>query len=285
MTDIKERLEVWTRTIDYDKTVHTNLLTPKEAVDATFDEICLEKAEILRKVDKFVSETCERLNALAITFEPSVIADLRVKGVAAMLIPPDWIAVPSCTSGDLYRVPELQEDSELFRKTERSQRERASQLLTEYLAKFDADRGIWNPLVEAVARIDCLCGLAKVSSSLGEPFCRPSFIEGRTGILEFEQLRYLPVAPRLEGFIANDIRLGGARPNIALLTGANSSGKSSIMRTTCLAVIMAQVGCYVPSRLARISPLDCILTRMGATDSILNSTFELEMRESREMLA
>lgn len=44
--------------------------------------------------------------------------------------------------------------------------------------------------------------------------------------------------------IANDINLD---KKIMLLTGPNMGGKSTLLRTTCLMVILAQTGFFVPA--------------------------------------
>eukprot|EP00798_Chlamydomonas_sp_ICE-L_P014771 gene14772-20821_t len=73
---------------------------------------------------------------------------------------------------------------------------------------------------------------------------------------------------------------------ILLLTGANMGGKSTLLRATCLAVIMAQIGCYVPCAAMELSPVDCVFTRMGAHDRIVSgeSTFQVEMVETASCL-
>jgi DNA mismatch repair protein MSH6 len=40
-------------------------------------------------------------------------------------------------------------------------------------------------------------------------------------------------------------------------------GKSTLLRAVCLAVIMAQCGCYVPAAGCCLSPVDAIYTRIG----------------------
>ncbi|GLC77438.1 DNA mismatch repair protein msh7 [Pleodorina starrii] len=82
----------------------------------------------------------------------------------------------------------------------------------------------------------------------------------------------------------NDVRLGGpsGSPSSLLLTGANMGGKSTLLRAAGLAVVMAQLGCYVPAAAARLDPVDRIFTRMGAHDRIMSgeSTFQVEMGEA-----
>jgi len=87
--------------------------------------------------------------------------------------------------------------------------------------EFDTDRGVWLRAIRVFAELDCLFGLAKSSSALGEPVCRPEFIEGDAAWVEFEDLRHpaLCVRPGLKDFIPNDVKLGGGVGRIALLTG------------------------------------------------------------------
>ncbi len=87
-------------------------------------------------------------------------------------------------------------------------------------------------------------------------------------------------------FIPNDVALGGSKENMVLLTGPNMAGKSTLLRMTCAAVIMAQLGCFVPATKARIAPIDAIYSRMGANDFIFAnaSTFKVEMDDCNKIL-
>ncbi|ORY49140.1 hypothetical protein BCR33DRAFT_753229 [Rhizoclosmatium globosum] len=88
-------------------------------------------------------------------------------------------------------------------------------------------------------------------------------------------------------FIPNDTVLGGeGGSTMILLTGPNMGGKSTLLRQTCIAVIMAQLGCYVPAATCRLTPFERIFTRIGAHDNILagQSTFMVELSETSKIL-
>lgn len=88
--------------------------------------------------------------------------------------------------------------------------------------EFDTDRGVWLRAVRVLAELDCLFSLAKSSSALGEPSCRPEFVEGDASLVDFEELRHPALCVRND-FIPNDVKLGGDVGRIALLTGECSS--------------------------------------------------------------
>ena len=60
-------------------------------------------------------------------------------------------------------------------------------------------------------------------------------------------------------------------------------GKSTLLRQTCLAAIMAQIGCYVAADEAQLTVVDRVFTRLGASDRILEnkSTFFVELEETK----
>merc|ERR1712151_935892 len=74
--------------------------------------------------------------------------------------------------------------------------------------------------------------------------------------------------------------------SFSIYSGPNMGGKSTLLRQTCLLIILAQIGCYVPAVECEITPVDRIFTRLGASDRILlgQSTFFVELAETATAL-
>lgn len=135
-----------------------------------------------------------------------------------------------------------------------------------------------------IARIDLLCGFAELSAS--RDYCRPQLC--KEPLLDIQDLRH-PVIETLstEPFISNPVELDAEGDRqLMILTGPNMAGKSTYMRQVALAVLMAQLGCHVPARSARIGICDRIFTRVGASDNLAEgkSTFMVEMSETAAIL-
>ena len=84
-----------------------------------------------------------------------------------------------------------------------------------------------------------------------------------------------------EEYVPNDIIMDN-KTYVLLITGPNMAGKSTYMRQLAITVIMAQIGCFVPAKEAKIPVFDQIFTRIGASDDLVSgeSTFMVEMMEA-----
>ncbi len=84
---------------------------------------------------------------------------------------------------------------------------------------------------------------------------------------------------------SNPINIRNNKMHGILLYGINSSGKSSLMKSIGIAVILAQAGFYVPAKSMRFSLFDSVFTRISGADNIAKglSSFAVEMLELKNI--
>lgn len=136
----------------------------------------------------------------------------------------------------------------------------------------------------AVAELDVFCALAE--TAVQGNYVRPEVDD--SGIIDIKDGRH-PVVEKYTGdayFVPNDCLLDCGKARLSLITGPNMAGKSTYMRQVALAVIMAQIGSFVPAKSARIGVVDKVFTRVGASDDLAtgSSTFMIEMTELASIL-
>ncbi len=136
----------------------------------------------------------------------------------------------------------------------------------------------------AISKLDVMCSFAELAHTCG--YCRPEVDLG--DIIDIKDGRHSVVEAYLKDgmFVPNDTYLDASANRLALITGPNMAGKSTYMRQTAIIIILAQMGCFVPARSARIGIVDKLFTRIGASDDLAfgKSTFMLEMSEVASIL-
>ncbi|CAH2052708.1 unnamed protein product [Thlaspi arvense] len=151
----------------------------------------------------------------------------------------------------------------------------------------------WSEVIHTISCLDVLRSFAIVASLSAGSMARPVIFPETNGPILRIQGLWHPFAVAADGQlpVPNDLLLGESRssiiyPRSLLLTGPNMGGKSTLLRATCLAVIFAQLGCYVPCETCELSPVDTIFTRLGASDRIMTgeSTFLVECTETASVL-
>lgn len=138
-------------------------------------------------------------------------------------------------------------------------------------------------MADLLSQIDFWQSLGEVASRLG--WCRPELHEGTE--MRIREGRH-PVVEAVIGrtsFIPNDLYLDEKR-RLALITGPNMAGKSTVLRQTALLCILAQMGSFVPATEARLGLVDRVFSRVGASDNLAQgqSTFMVEMMETARIL-
>ena len=199
-------------------------------------------------------------------------------------LPEYYIRKQTLANAERYITPELKEiENTILGASER--------LINLEIHEFD---NIKNRIIREIDRIkkvgqiiaqaDCLCSLAEAAAK--NNYCMPEI--NSSDVIEITDGRH-PVVEKMAKnslFVPNDVKLDENENRMLIITGPNMAGKSTYMRQTALISLMAQIGSFVPAKSARLSVVDKIFTRVGASDDISSgqSTFMLEMTEVSNIL-
>jgi len=134
-----------------------------------------------------------------------------------------------------------------------------------------------------IAMIDSFQSLASIA--LQEGFTRPELLADKQ-VMHIES-GFHPLIKSLikDQFVSHNLHLDN---NIyfGLITGPNMAGKTTVMREVAIIQLLAQLGSFVPAKIAKLGLCDFLFSRLGASDDILKgqSTFMVEMAETAEIL-
>jgi DNA mismatch repair protein MutS len=204
------------------------------------------------------------------------------------LVPQDYDRKQTLVGAERFTTPELKEYEAKILDAQEKIVEIERRLFTELRTAIAAEAKRIRQTALALAEVDVLGSLAHIAALRN--YCRPQFVEsageieiveGRHPVIEQQEL-----AGGSERFVPNDLYLDSTTHNILLLTGPNMGGKSTYLRQTALIVILAQMGSFVPARAAKLSVVDRVFTRIGASDNLARgrSTFMVEMTETAAIL-
>lgn len=297
---LAECVKSWSGAFDRKKAVNEGVIVPEPGVEPEFDQSLQGIKELKDELEEYLSSYKKRFKCSSIQYKDSgkEIYTIEVPMSATRQIPSDWIQMGANKSNKRYYSPEVAKLARSMAEGKEMHKILEEGLKSRLYNKFDTHyKDVWMPTLTAISQIDCILSLARTSESLGFPCCRPKFVDDvdpvtghkLNGFINFQELRHPCFnlgTTTSRDFIPNDISLGGDSHQIGLLTGANAAGKSTVLRMTCIAVIMAQIGCYIPAESATLSPIDRIMTRLGANDNIMQgkSTFFVELSETKKIL-
>ena len=165
------------------------------------------------------------------------------------------------------------------------------EVCTELSDKFMAEvPNILDNVENWVEEIDCIQCLNKTSKARG--WTKPQIVidSQQDSFLQIQGLRHPIVESSLtrQAYISHNISLGGQDDPTRgwLIYGMNASGKSTLMKATGIAVVLAQAGSYVPALSMTLAPFSSIYTRILNHDNIFQglSSFAVEMSELRDII-
>lgn len=191
-------------------------------------------------------------------------------------------------NGERYVTPELNE-LEIKLNTAKDQLAVREYELFERVRAMVAKRALLLiELAQIVSELDLVAGLGEAAfvNNWVCPHIKPK--EERLLLVTSGRHPIVEQLAQQDGslFVPNSFDLDSRKCIVALITGPNMAGKSTIMRQMALIQIMAQLGSFVPASSAVLSICDYIFARVGASDDLSSgrSTFMVEMTETAHIL-
>jgi DNA mismatch repair protein MutS len=250
--------------------------------DPEIDRLGVQAAQARDRLALLETEERERttIRSLKVAYNSVFGYYIEVSKANLGKVPADYTRKQTLVNAERFVTAELLHWEAELAEAEARLRERDAERFAALLQGITAEAPRLQRTAEALGILDTLGSLAEVSEQ--RRYSRPelvdttelSIVEGRHPLVE------AAVGP--ESYIANDCRLGGGGPCLAIVTGPNMGGKSTYLRQVALIVYLAQIGSFVPAAHARVGLVDRIVTRVGAHDHLARgqSTFLVEMAET-----
>ncbi|NRB09345.1 MAG: DNA mismatch repair protein MutS [Richelia sp.] len=220
-------------------------------------------------------------------------------------VPENYIRKQTLTNEERYITPELKEREARILTARDDLNQLEYEIFVELRSEIGKQAEVIRKVSRAVAALDVLCGLAQLAVYQG--YCRPEMVGGREILVVDGRHPVVEQSLPAGFFVPNSTNLGaeeaGSRgvegageqdnnsnlahsPDLVILTGPNSSGKSCYLRQVGLLQLMAQIGSFIPAKSAKLGVCDRIFTRVGAVDDLATgqSTFMVEMNETANIL-
>jgi DNA mismatch repair protein MutS len=153
------------------------------------------------------------------------------------------------------------------------------QTLQKYHSEIDS-------VVKYIIKIDMLTTKAFLAKEFN--YCKPNIdLDKENSYVDAKSIRHVLIEHINQDitYIPNDITLGDTHSG-RLLYGTNAVGKSSLIKSLGISIVMAQSGMYVPASSFKYKPYQSIFTRILGNDNIFKgqSTFVVEMSEFTTIL-
>ncbi|MFY0671999.1 MAG: DNA mismatch repair protein MutS [Bacteroidia bacterium] len=259
----------------------------KDGIDADLDEYRKLSTSGKDYLVQLQQSEIERtgITSLKIGFNNVFGYYLEVRNTHKDRVPEEWVRKQTLVSAERYITQELKEYEEKILSAEEKLIALEQKIYGELLAELAEYIQPIQQNSNTVARIDVLLSFARISELYD--YCKPEINQGKQ--IEIKYGRHAVIEQTLPmgaDYIPNDIFLDNDTQQLIILTGPNMSGKSAVLRQTALIVLMAQMGCFVPAKNAKLGIVDKVFTRVGASDNLSSgeSTFMVEMTETASIL-
>lgn len=151
-----------------------------------------------------------------------------------------------------------------------------------YISKLQRYYQEYNTVFTSLSRfIETLdVTFSNVKCSKKYNYCEPKIVSGNESLLQSEQMRH-PIIELINNdteYVPNNVVLNNDSLGM-LVYGLNSSGKSSLLRSVGVCVVLAQCGLYVPCKSFSFTPFHTIISQVDLSDNLFanKSSFTSEM--------
>jgi DNA mismatch repair protein MSH6 len=230
MPNLQEPLSYWENAFNRQKARDEKLLIPERGIEEDFDNSQDEINRIKRDLHTLLEKQKIALKCKTIKFTDVGKEIYQVELPKAVKVPGNWRQMSATASVKRYYFRELEDLVRELQEAEETHSQIVKEVVLRFFHRFDSDYEVWIQAIRVISQLDCLISLAKASAALGEPSCRPQFVDQDRSLVNFQELRHPCMLNTVTDFIPNDITLGGDQAKINLLTGANAAGKSTILR-------------------------------------------------------
>ena len=209
---------------------------------------------------------------------------IEVSRMQAKSIPSDYYRKQTLTNYERFSNPRLLELEEIIGNAEETVNKIEEEYFRDYSKNILLQTENIKKIMFIIAELDFLTCLAIVAFK--KKWIKPC-IKEKAGLELIES--YHPIVEHFlnlgEQFTPNDLILN-QNENLAIITGPNMAGKSTFIRQAAIIQILAQIGSFVPAKVAVVGICDQILTRIGSGDNLTRgeSTFYTEMLEAARIL-
>jgi DNA mismatch repair protein MutS len=260
----------------------------REGFDAVLDEVRL----ISRSGKQVIAEMEDRERArtgiasLKIRYNRVFGYYIEVSKANLAAVPADYHRKQTIAGGERFITAALKDYEERVLGADERILERELELFDALRTAIAAEAPRVQAVARALAALDALAAFAETAALRN--YAKPHVHDGDA--MTVADARHPVVEARCaaagEPFVPNDVTLDGSASQLVILTGPNMGGKSTYLRQTALLAVMAQAGSFVPARDAKLSIVDRVFARVGASDNIARgqSTFMIEMQETARIL-
>ncbi|XP_074656040.1 DNA mismatch repair protein Msh6-like isoform X2 [Tubulanus polymorphus] len=302
--DVQESLDFFDKSFDHEKARKEGVIIPAKGVDTDYDEAMVGIKTINRDLEEYLSKQKKRFGCPTISYwgTGKNRFQMEIPDAVAKKVPHEFELTSQRKGFKRYQTTEVKDMYERMVVAEERKSVALRDIMRRIFYNFDSSYGDWESAVQCMSILDVLINMAAYSRCGDGTMVRPEIVltdQQTRPFIEIREGRHPCISRTYSGddFIPNDTVVGLKDENqadeecntdgsVVLVTGPNMGGKSTLMRQVGLIVVLAQMGCYVPAEKCRLSPVDRVFTRLGASDRIMagESTFFVELSETSAIL-